>query len=432
MGGRVVYGNSFSENGWPMVDELSCQWVEVPGTDPVVTLEIQQGQPLLLLRAFVADWNAYIEHVRDADSACWTATNSVASSNHLSGTACDVDWDSHPFQVSYAGFNQAQIDTMREMLAWYEDTIFWGQDWDNPKDSMHIQCGYNTYNNPHTQDFINRKIRADGFSLFRRGGEPQPVSGKDQVALLIIREGQRRGYNRDEIIACISTGIQESGLDQGAIDSTGHIGVYQQNPGYPNRNTAEGNVGGFFDGLDGKRHSPGASADIWKNIFWLQQAPGRPSADAAYEQGRQGYLTEIKSRINAATQYYDRLVGTPQPGGDDDELNQDQDQMLRELHDALYAPIPSRCIYAPEDDRNWELRELMQNVDGGLFDTRFEDLARGGDMYALGLVAMAAAGRARLKDSWVIRRATTVLAEIEKETPDILRAFLAQTGTASS
>ena len=56
MGKRVVYGNSFSENGWPMVDQDSCQWVTVPGTD--VSLQIQMGQPLILLRAFAADFNA--------------------------------------------------------------------------------------------------------------------------------------------------------------------------------------------------------------------------------------------------------------------------------------------------------------------------------------------------------------------------------------
>lgn len=29
---RTVYGNDTSENGWPMVDTGSCQWVTVPGT----------------------------------------------------------------------------------------------------------------------------------------------------------------------------------------------------------------------------------------------------------------------------------------------------------------------------------------------------------------------------------------------------------------
>jgi hypothetical protein len=28
------------------------------------------------------------------------------------------------------------------------------------------------------------------------------------------------------------------------------------------------------------------AADIWKTIFWLQQRPGEPSADAAYAHGQ--------------------------------------------------------------------------------------------------------------------------------------------------
>jgi hypothetical protein len=126
------------------------------------TLQIREGQPARILGAFVADWNAFIEPVRDADSACWTATNSVASSNHLSGTACDVCWNSHPFKIANAGFNAAQLKTMREMLAFYEDMVFWGNDWQSPKDAMHVQMGYQTAGPANFQkvnDFIARKIQ---------------------------------------------------------------------------------------------------------------------------------------------------------------------------------------------------------------------------------------------------------------------------------
>ena len=169
---RTVYGNQYSENQWPMVDEDSCQWITVPGTNPSVSLEIQKGQPLAILRAWAADFNEFVEHLRDADSACWTPTNSVGSSNHLSGSACDLNWNSHEFRVWNAGFNADQIETIREMLDFYEGTVFWGNDWDTPKDAMHFQVGYNTFQNPHTDDFIARKIRADGYSTFRRGNAP--------------------------------------------------------------------------------------------------------------------------------------------------------------------------------------------------------------------------------------------------------------------
>lgn len=170
MGFRTVYGNTISENGWPMVDEGSCTWVDIPGCD--VSLEIQNGQPLQIMRAFAADFNAYVEPLRDADSACWTATNSVDTSNHLSGTAMDLNWNSHPFQVANAGFDAAKLARVRELLDFYEGTIYWGNDWTTPKDAMHFQMGYDTYKNAHTADFINRKIRADGYSTFERAAAP--------------------------------------------------------------------------------------------------------------------------------------------------------------------------------------------------------------------------------------------------------------------
>lgn len=176
MANRVVYGLSNSSNGWPMVDEGSCTWVKIPGTN--VTLQIQNGQPLAILRAFAADFNAYVEPLRDPDSACWTPTNSVSSSNHLSGTGMDLNWNSHPFQKR-GTFTAAQLATIRELQDFYEGTVFWGGDWGSPVDEMHWQLSslanggdINTFNNPHTQDFINRKIRPDGYSTFRRGDVP--------------------------------------------------------------------------------------------------------------------------------------------------------------------------------------------------------------------------------------------------------------------
>ena len=64
----------------------------------------------------------------------------------------------------------------------------------------------------------------------------------------------------------------------------------------------------FFNRLDAKRSSGGWSDNIWKNIFWLQQAPAASSADAAYATGRKGYLMDIQSRVLSATRLYNDLT----------------------------------------------------------------------------------------------------------------------------
>jgi hypothetical protein len=243
-----------------MVDQAGCTWVEIPGTNPPVHIQIQTGQPQAILRAWVADINAYVEHVRDADTACWTGTNSVDTSNHLSATAVDVDWELHPFRVANAGFNSGQIATIREMLDFYEGTVFWGNDWSNPKDSMHFQLAsranggdIDTYNNPHTGDFIARKIRADGFSTFRRANNPAPppppitppaqLSRAEGYALRILNEGRKRGVTPKGIQIAFATGIVESNitvyanqklpkslaLPHDAVGNDGYsVGIFQQ------------------------------------------------------------------------------------------------------------------------------------------------------------------------------------------------------------
>lgn len=165
-----------SENGWEPSHAPAdlLEWVIVPGTNPPVRLQFMKGWPSTIMRAYAADYNEFVEHLRDDDSASFTPTNSVATSNHLNGTAMDLNWNDHPFRVSNAGYTSQMIATMREILDFYEDTMFWAQDWNTPKDAMHHQMGYDTWNNPRVLDFIHRKIRADGFSTFRREGAPVP------------------------------------------------------------------------------------------------------------------------------------------------------------------------------------------------------------------------------------------------------------------
>ncbi len=150
-------------------------------------LQIMKGWPLQVLRAFAADYHAFVEPLRDVDSASWTPTNSVPTSNHLNGTAMDLNWNTHPFRVK-GTFTAAQMRTIRELLEFYEGTVFWAGDWRDPIDEMHWQMGYGTYDNPDVGDFIKRKIRADGYSTFRRGGG-SPAAPASQADLLAAATG---------------------------------------------------------------------------------------------------------------------------------------------------------------------------------------------------------------------------------------------------
>ncbi|ETZ85346.1 hypothetical protein L840_0178 [Mycobacterium sp. MAC_011194_8550] len=140
-------------------------------------------------------------------------------------------------------------------------------------------------------------------------GTLRPDSSPREVAAAIIAQAKKRGYNAHEAIACISTGMQESALSPRAVSPNGlWKNIYQQDSGYPGRDDPNTAIDEFFNRLDKLRASPGASSDIWKNIFWLQQRPGENSADAAFANGRQAYLSEIRSQLAPATRMYEELT----------------------------------------------------------------------------------------------------------------------------
>jgi D-alanyl-D-alanine carboxypeptidase len=376
---RTVYGQTVSEDGWRMCDENECNWITVRGTDPPVSLEIRKGVATTILGEFAARFNEVIEPLRDPDSACWTATNDVATSNHLAGTAMDLNWDSHPFHA--AGTFGNKLSKLRQLLEEFDGGVWWGGDWQDPIDEMHFQLNW-PEGDPRNDQLAAKLVLA------------QPKTSQDQIVLLIIAEAKKYNYTREETIAEISTGIQESNLNQDSTDSTGHRGIYQQDGGYPDRETAEGNIAGHFSRMAVKRASPGASQDIWKNIFWLQQRPGETSADAAYANGRKAYLTEIQSHIQAATEMYDRLVGIPPapPLPPDKEImfTQLDSDRIAQIWGALFNPNPSQSRYADPKD-TWATKDFIRNDDGFLFDLIMEHDASLGDPTALARVRKAAA-----------------------------------------
>jgi hypothetical protein len=144
------------------------------------------------------------------------------------------------------------------------------------------------------------------------GGAPALTrsSTPREVAARIIWEAHRRGYSRDQAIAILSAAMQESGLNPRAVSPNGAWeSVFQQDASYPGRRDPNTAVSEFFNRLDAKGGP--SSPDIWKSIFWLQQRPGEPSAEAAVAHGRQGYLVEIQSRLMPATRLYNQLTAAP-------------------------------------------------------------------------------------------------------------------------
>jgi hypothetical protein len=138
------------------------------------------------------------------------------------------------------------------------------------------------------------------------GGAGGPVDATaQQAAQLIIQQAQQRGFSPEATQAILSTALQESGLSESAVGGGGAWhGIFQQDSVHPNRDSASGNISGFFDRLGPP------SGDIWSQIFGVQQGTPYNSPGA-----RKGYMGEIQSHLSQAQQLYGQITSGGGSGG---------------------------------------------------------------------------------------------------------------------
>lgn len=453
-----------TENGWPSCSSDGCQWITVPGTNPPVSLQLQNGQPAVILRAWAADWNAYIEPLRDNDSAGWTPTNSVATSNHLGGTAIDLNWNSHPFH-STTSMTAAQLAVLDDLIDFYEKTVFWAGNWDDPVDQMHSQMGYGTYGNPHTADFIARKIRPDGYSAFRRSSapaadhldllakamEPTNVSRERLATLLpgIAQSWELCNANTIERRAmwCAQVGTESGGLrwqeeiaDGSAYNGRTDLGNTQPDDGprFKGRDFIQITGRSNYSNLSAWAYSRGLvptptffvdnptdlATDqyaflgvtwywtIARNMNYYADTRDILGATKAVNGGTNG-LSDRTARWNNCLALGDQLMTiTTDPA----------DPILELLMSDLQ--LESLSIYATPGEPLIPIARMIQSIDGMAHRELIETAAQLGDPDALARIARTAAGKGKYTDPATINHAKAILANIEATNPAALQAFL--------
>ena len=232
-----------------------------------------------------------------------------------------------------------------------------------------------------------KKIRPDNRSPSPAGAElvtqvPKldSKSTRRDVLAAIVGQAQQRGFKPEEIKAIVSTAIQESGLDPTKWDPTGKwLGLFQQDNSYLNRNDPNAQISEFLKRLQNLRASGGGSGNIWKDIFWLQQAPGAASAADAFNNGRQSYLSEIMSRSAEADKAVQEVLKNPQRPGGVQNLLPAQNSAARNFSDAaLLSQIPqtgNRYVPASEfmnNPNNPQIGDLTKGL--GDCTSTIEDL----------------------------------------------------------
>ncbi len=480
---RTVNGSTFTEDGWPLVDQAGCTWITVAGSNPPVSLQIQSGVPATVMGAWAADWNAFIEPLRDADSASWTEGNSVLGgygrnngSNHLGGTAEDLNWESHPFRKR-GSLNAAQMATLKEMEDFYEGTMFWAGRWDDPADEMHSQMGYDTYDRaagdayPWVKDFIARKIRADGFSTFRRGTAPPVASGAAVLSQATGLSPARAG----EILATMGDGLRQAectnpnriamfiaqtGTESAGFNATEEYASGSEYEGRADLGNTQRGDGVRFKGrtwiqITGRAHYAEFSA--WAHAHGLVPTetyfvdnPGELGDLKWAGIGAAWYWTVSRPDINTLSDQGDVYTVTRRINGGTNGLTDRQtrysramtlgDQLLTLVNPTTNDPLeelimsnpaaPSASIYATPGEPPVPVIEMIRSLDAhGPHEPYVEQKAREGDDDALSRVIRTAAGQGQYGNaSGPVNQAKAVLAQIEAATPDVLKQYLATKG----
>ena len=362
MGFRTAYGNDWSENGWRMCDQAECEWVE---PCPGVTIQLRKGIPATILGAFAARFNAVVEPLRDADTAGWTEYNDVGTSNHLAGTGMDLNWGSHPFHA--VGTFGNKLPALRRLLDDFEDCVWWGGDWDSPKDEMHFQLNY-----------PEGDPRLEALARKLQGAVPKPPPPGDKTHLYaraVIEEGQKRGISRKGICIALTVPPVESGWKMYANanvpasmalphDAVGFdhdsVGLFQQRQAWgpiealmdPYRS-----AGLFYDG--------GAAGQRGLTDFDYDsddQEPGEYAADVQCPAAQ--YRYRYQEHWDDANALYDEIVGTVE---DDDFMSALTPQEQRDMFNAIMGQRPSRSPLRHVGEGNvGTILDLEWNMDGSV------------------------------------------------------------------
>lgn len=124
-----------TENGWPMVNADKCVSVQVvPAAKRVPLL---RGDVATILNAWIILYNREVEPIRSQVWG-WSPDNDVWNSNHMSGTAIDINAPLYPWGKRV--MSAATKAKVRALLAKFEGVVFWGADWSRA-DEMHYQIG---------------------------------------------------------------------------------------------------------------------------------------------------------------------------------------------------------------------------------------------------------------------------------------------------
>ena len=480
-----------SENGWnpAWITADEAPWTTVPGTDPRVTMRLMRGDVQIIMAAHAADTNAFVEKLRDGDTAGYTPSNSVSTSNHLNATANDRNWNTHPFHAK-GTFSAAQMSVIREIEAFYTfeglKLVFWAGDWRDPIDEMHWQMGYGTYGDPRLGRFIAARIRADGFSTFRRGGVARggavtaPADGQGGLTVEVLAaimdhrvSDARYAQLHPHVLAALDLAecntiarrafwFGQVGHESGGLKYQEEIASGAAYEGRKDLGNNQPGDGVRFKGRDfvqiTGRHNY-TELSLWAfrkglvpTATWFVDNPSTLATDQYAFLGVVWYWTVARD-MNGFADRNDFVGATKAVNGGTNGLA-DRQAFLQRALDAgndLYAPTDyddldgdmtqetSRSIYRTSNAKTMTAADAARGADATAHMNWVEQAAIRGEAWAIGLVRQTALGAGPgatawweanagdttpAVDPWATEHALNVLKYIEAVNPAALQAYV--------
>ncbi|MGW0016943.1 peptidoglycan-binding protein [Rhodococcus sp. NPDC003382] len=184
---RKAYGYSHSENGWRMCNRDECVVANpLPYTN---TAPIRAGDAATILNAWIIWYHRNVEPLTSPVWG-WSNENAVGNSNHLSGTAVDINAPKYPWGLR--SMPAARIAKVREGLRLFEGSVFWGADWGRA-DEMHYQIGWRE-GDPRVAAFA-AKLNAGHLGIY----SPGPAAPAPAPAPTVSRPTISRGSTGDHV-----------------------------------------------------------------------------------------------------------------------------------------------------------------------------------------------------------------------------------------
>lgn len=197
MSTRTYRGHTHSYNGWPFVTSSALARAVVPGTGDV-RIEILAGPVATVLNAWAALWHKNIRRIdvfRPRDYWGWSAVNDHPTSNHLSGTAIDLNATTLPFrQRTMPADQRARVD---QMVRDFRGVVAWGGHWTNPSDEMHAEIAVRP--GDHRLTTLARDLSSGYLSVPWGGATTEPIGlrrGDSGPAVLALQKRLNRDYPR--------------------------------------------------------------------------------------------------------------------------------------------------------------------------------------------------------------------------------------------